>query len=256
MLGALALAWVAGPALADQAALMALLAGEYNNNEQVWQQGLDGGALSVRRHWRFSGSSHARMELAIGEGQSAADGPIWTFAFEANQEGLVAEVSGASPCRYVWQSTPTGFQGQAGEGACTGLPTRLKVDEAWLEAAWPDGAAERARRVRHYRGWVALKRSRLDADAADDSYVFVSEASWHDEGFLLPVLDDGRPTGYAVELALLTYQNTGTPVLKLGVVDAATGETLSYAWAEPGAERIGINLRWIQAGLTRAREAP
>ncbi|MCY3673046.1 MAG: hypothetical protein OXH14_18455, partial [Alphaproteobacteria bacterium] len=166
---------------------------------------------------------------------------------------LVAEVSGASQCRYAWLSTPAGFEGEALDGGCAGLPARIGIDEAWLQSVWPTGEPERARRVRHYRGWVALRRSRLDAEAVDDDYVFVREADWHDEGFLLPILDGGRPTGYAIELARLTYQNTRTAILKLGVVDAATGETLSYAWAEPGADRIGINLRWIQAGLTRVR---
>ena len=228
-----------------------LLAGEYNNHEQVWQQGLDGSPQNVRRHWRFSKNGDADLILSIGEGQTAPEAPVWKFAFVAKRHGLVAQVSGTSRCSYLWLTTPVGFEGEAVDGGCAGLPARIRVDETWLETVWPLGEAERSRRVRHYRGWVALRRNRLDAEAGDDDYVFVGEADWHDEGFLLPVLDGGQPTGYAIELARLTYQNTHTSVLKLGVVDAATGETLSYAWAEPGARRIGINLRWIQAGLTR-----
>ena len=248
---ALSLALPASLGWSDIDPLRTLLAGEYNNHEQVWQQGLDGSPQSVRRHWRFRKDGDRALVLSIGEGQSAPDAPVWTFAFAAKPQGLVAEVSGASRCSYLWLGTPVGFAGEAVDGGCVGLPVRISVDETWLETAWPLGEAERSRRVRHYRGWVALRRSQLDADAGDDDYVFVREADWHDEGFLLPVLDGGQPTGYAIELARLTYQNTRTSVLKLGVVDAATGETLSYAWAEPGAERIGINLRWIQAGLNR-----
>ena len=251
---ALGLAVSALPALADSDRLTALLAGEYNSNEQVWQQDLDGAAEGVRRHWRFQKDGDDRLDLAIGQGQAAPDAPGWSFAFATERQGWIAQVSGASQCRYAWRSTPVGFTGEALDGGCAGLPGRISVDPAWLEAVWPDGEAERARRVRHYRGWVALKRSHLDAEAADDDYVFVREVDWHDEGFLLPVLDDGRPTGYAVELARLTYQNTRTSILKLGVIELATGDTLSYAWAEPGADRIGINLRWIQAGLTRVAE--
>ena len=73
-----------------------------------------------------------------------------------------------------------------------------------------------------------------------------------DEGFIVSMADGGKPVGYAVELVRLTYQNTRTAVLKLGIVDESTGETVSYSWAEPGAERIGINLRWVQAGMTRS----
>ena len=248
---ALLLALTASLGWSDIDQLRTLLAGEYNNHEQVWQQGLDGSPQNVRRHWRFSKNGDADLILSIGEGQTAPEAPVWKFAFVAKRHGLVAQVSGTSRCSYLWLTTPVGFEGEAVDGGCAGLPARIRVDETWLETVWPLGEAERSRRVRHYRGWVALRRNRLDAEAGDDDYVFVGEADWHDEGFLLPVLDGGQPTGYAIELARLTYQNTHTSVLKLGVVDAATGETLSYAWAEPGARRIGINLRWIQAGLTR-----
>ena len=243
------MAWT--PGWADTDALLALLVGEYNNNEQVWQQGLDGAPESTRRHWRFAASGDAHLNLSMGPGQDAPSAPAWTLALTADGPNLIAEMSGASQCAYLWRKTPTGFESEAAEGGCAALPTKIGVDEAGLTAIWPSGEEERARRVRHYRGWVALKRSRLDAEAADDDYVFVREAHWHDEGFVLPILDGGQPTGYAIELARLTYQNTQTAVLKLGIIDVATGKTLSYAWAAPGADRIGINLRWIQAGLTR-----
>ena len=72
----------------------------------------------------------------------------------------------------------------------------------------------------------------------------------HDEGFIVSITDGGDATGYALELARHTYRNTGTAVLKLGVIDESSGQTLSYAWSAPLAERIGINLRWVQAGFT------
>jgi hypothetical protein len=41
------------------------------------------------------------------------------------------------------------------------------------------------------------------------------------------------------------------PVLKLSVVSDADGSTLAYAWANTEATRIGINLGWVQVGLSR-----
>ena len=237
--------------------MTALLAGEYDNNEQVWQQDIDGVEPYPRRHWRFRDRGGMRLDLAFGPGQAAPDTVGWTVEFEDDSGRIVAEFDGASQCRYVWRPKDAGYEARLSGADCAGLPARFAVDAEWLTSTWfaPDWErVERARRVRHYTGWVALRRSRVDPDAAPDDYVFVRGARWHDEGFVFPLLDGGRPTGYAVELARLTYQNTGTAVLKLGVVDASTGETLSYSWAEPGAERIGINLRWIQAGLTRERE--
>ena len=256
--GTLVLALGATPCLADVKSLAALLAGEYNNNEQVWQQDVDGVAPYPRRHWRFRVRGATRLDLAFGTGQAAPDAVGWTVTFEDDSRGIVAAFDGVSQCRYVWLSKGAGYEGRSPDGGCASLPARFAVDAEWLTSTWsaPDGErVERARRVRHYSGWVALRRSHLDPGGAPDDYVFVRGGRWHDEGFVFPVLDGGRPTGYAVELARLTYQNTRTAVLKLGVVDASTGETLSYSWAEPGADRIGINLRWILAGLTRERDA-
>ena len=247
------------PCLADAKALAALLVGEYNNNEQVWQQDIDGVVPYPRRHWRFRTHDDTRLALSLGLGQAAPDTPGWVIAFEADAEGIVTAFEGVARCRYAWRATrDAGYAGDALDGGCDGLPKRFAVDAEWLTSIWStrDGErVERARRVRHYMGWVALRRSRLDPTATPDDYVFVRAARWHDEGFVLPILDGDRPTGYAVELARLTYQNTRTAVLKLGVIDASTGETLSYSWAAPGADRIGINLRWLQAGLTRERVA-
>ena len=251
---ALVLALAATPCLADAEAVAALLAGEYNNNEQVWQQGIDGLPPVPRRHWHFRRVGDTRLALAVGIGQSAPGADAWTFAFEDDAPGVVAKAVAGGPCTFVWRATEAGYAGRAQDSGCPGLPAALDVDAEWLTATWsaPGGEREeRARRVRHYTGWVALRRNRLDPDAGPDDYVFMERARWHDEGFVLPVLDGDRPTGYAVELARLTYQNTGTAVLKLGIVEEATGETLSYAWADPGAGRVGINLRWIQAGLTK-----
>ncbi|MYC53487.1 MAG: hypothetical protein F4X47_14345 [Gammaproteobacteria bacterium] len=251
--GALALLIGASPSLASPAELVELLAGEYDNNEQVWQQSVDGEPQDPRRHWLFRRHGPSGLELAVGRGQAAPDSPAWTLSFSQRAGGIVSEVLGAAVCRYRWRERHGGYEGRAAED-CPGLPAEFRVDPEWLTASWRGESGERverARRARHYNGWVALQRQRLDPSAVPDDYVFLRAVRWHDEGFVLPVLDGDRPTGYAIELARLTYQNTRTAVLKLGVVDLATGETLAYSWAEPGASRIGINLRWIQAGLTR-----
>ncbi len=253
--GALVLVLGSAPCLAGPRELMDLLVGEYDNHEQVWQQGIDGKPVDDRRHWRFRRQGESVLELSVGQGQAAPDAPAWTLAFSGDAGGIVAEVRGAALCRYRWSPLGLGYEGRV-IGDCPGLPAAFGIDSELLTATWRAGSrgrVERARRVLHYVGWVALKRSRLDPAAGPDDYVLVRDARWHDGGFLLPVPDGVRPTGYAIELARLTYQNTRTAVLKLGVVDTATGQTLGYSWAQPGADRIGINLRWIQAGLTRER---
>ena len=74
----------------------------------------------------------------------------------------------------------------------------------------------------------------------------------HDQGQILSLPQpDGTASKYSVQLAQLVFQGASkTPILKLGIIENATGKTVSYTWANPEAERIGINLRWLQTGLT------
>ena len=44
------------------------------------------------------------------------------------------------------------------------------------------------------------------------------------------------------------------PILKLGIIDETTGKTINYSWTSTDASRIGINVRWFQAGLTAVEE--
>ena len=242
--------------------LMLLLAGDFNNNEQVWQQGLDGDEAVARTHFSWQRLVDDEMSLAIGPGQSAG-GPEWTFEFRLEEDGsLVSSLSGHN-CAYVWSSQGQGqaFLGVMQENsACPdALPASWKIDQDWLVAGADAGEDVgnrilKARRVTYYKGWIALSRRHFDETAEADDYIYLSGLHSHDEGFITSIVDpenDSKPTGYAVELARLTYQNTRTSVLKLGIIDEATGETLSYAWANPHAARIGINLRWVQCGWTR-----
>ena len=255
------LAWaILGPPLTALAGtgtgLLALLAGEYNNHVQVRQQQIDGKAVHERRHWRFERSGEDGLTLSVAPGQSAGE-PAW--AFDLLPDGLATAVTAAgesqAACVYGWEAEGSGFTGRAtSRDPCPPtLPRYWRVTPTHLFSGYEEQGTEHpytARRVRYYKGWVALQRRSIDPDAARDDHVLIRDLRLHDEGSVFTITDGGQPTGYALELARLTYQNTNTPVLKLGVIDETSGATLSYAWAAPLAERIGINLRWVQAGFT------
>lgn len=238
------------------AGLLNLLAGEYNNNEQVWQQGIDATAAVARVHWRFEPLSEGRMGVSRGLGQSAPVDPAWEFRFDGTVAVVAAIGSAQTACSYRWHERPGGFTGVvAAKPECPAeLPATWELTPEYLVAAYANATGEivhRARRVSPYTGWIAFSRGHIDPALASDDFILMRDLALHDEGFRISIVDGGRPTGYAVELVRLTYQNTRTAVLKLGIVDQSSGETVSYSWAEPGAARIGINLRWVQAGMTR-----
>lgn len=245
--------------------LLGMLTGAFDNNEQVWQQAEDRVPQDVRTHYRFASTDDKdTLTLARAPGQSAGD-PAWRWAFETQDPAkpgqavvIVSTVTAASgegrSCIWRWTRFGEGFQGRpAPRSRCDrGLPTALAIDSDYLVVSTRNKQRHAARRVIAYQGWMSLKRQQIDPSAAEDDFIFARDVMMHNEGFKVPLKDkDGQPTGYTIELARLTQQSTQTAVLKIGVIEDASGKTLRYAWADPLADRIGINLRWLTTGFTR-----
>ena len=115
-------------------------------------------------------------------------------------------------------------------------------------------AREDLRSVRWFTGWAAINGGGPKADA--------NSRDWHQDRALRIGSEggryalkwrDGNASGYSLVLERLTYREGNVPVLKLSVVGDADGSTLAYAWANPEATRIGINLGWVQVGLDREK---
>ena len=53
-----------------------------------------------------------------------------------------------------------------------------------------------------------------------------------------------------------TIPGTAAPKKRqLNVIDDASGQTIDYAWTNPEASAIGVNLGWLQVGFTQAGAA-
>lgn len=116
----------------------------------------------------------------------------------------------------------------------------------------PGQAPFRYRRVRYFEGWAGVKRQGRDGG----EWRIAQGLRLHNEGQRVELVDEsGDAMGYAIELARVRYRNSDTPMLKLAVIDRAEDRTITYAWANPGAERIGLHLGWLQVGLTVAEDA-
>jgi hypothetical protein len=127
------------------------------------------------------------------------------------------------------------------------LRLRLYADQA----RGPE-AHEEARRVVWFTGWAAVNGAGPTATAtADDWHMDRTLALGSEGGRAALPWRDGSPSGYSLRLERLAYRDGDVPVLKLSVVEDASGAVLAYAWANPEATRIGINLGWLQAGLER-----
>lgn len=104
----------------------------------------------------------------------------------------------------------------------------------------------------NYTGWAVIKRQHLEPDAKDDEWISMRDIKMTDDGQILTLMDGDKETPYSVELIVITYQETNTTVLKLALYEKGKEPAITYIWGEPGAQRLGMNLRWMQVGLTRA----
>ena len=118
------------------------------------------------------------------------------------------------------------------------------VDGDTLTLRLPDGGTRQLRRARSAICWAALLKGK-------DDWHFVRGLQLHDGGGRVLVEAAGaRP-------ALLRMRNVAWPsgpnrpslVLYVHTPDDPE-QAVSYAWADPQAKRVGINLRWMQASCT------
>ena len=132
------------------------------------------------------------------------------------------------------------------------LRVRLYADQA----RGPDARVD-ARRVRWYSGWAAINGAGPDARPESTDWHMNRELRIGNEGGRAALLwRDGKNSGYSLGLERATYRDGNVLVVKLSVIEDASGRTLAYAWANPEATRIGINLGWLQVGLDSAALAP
>lgn len=182
-------------------------------------------------------------------------------------------------CEVLWryQAEEAAFLGSMKQDACVIQSTRLNkkifindrlrlsATELWINDQARDENGQhvfgsktdtplKARKLAYYTGWVAINRGGKEA-AKEAAFSLRRDLLLHSEGKRLPLrLDDGSATPYDIELARLTYQRTTVPILKLALIDRASGKSLAYTWASTDSDRLGFNLGWVQVGLTRKAE--
>jgi hypothetical protein len=114
-----------------------------------------------------------------------------------------------------------------------------------------EGKATELRRARPVSCWVSIRKDKPKEDGSEDWY-FQSGVKLHDQGGRAIV--GGGDTGVqpvVIRVRNVTWDtgSTNAPVVALYIhkpdnIDHAE----SYSWAAPDSARVGINLRWVQAG--------
>lgn len=171
-------------------------------------------------------------------------------------------------CAVYWKKQGEDFIGYMKEKACNFISKRsgkkifitdslkLNKDEIWIrDEAYDENGSyvfghkgkipHKLKRCRFYKGWLLLQKAGFD-----DQYHSLRNLRWHDQGQRQRMYtEDGKATKYEVELANVVY-GKDLEVLKLAIYEVGVSKAVMYTWASPGGNNIGINLRWMQAGLT------
>ena len=110
---------------------------------------------------------------------------------------------------------------------------------------------QEARRVRWFSGWAAINGGGPRASAENQDWHLQRDLRLGSEGSRIALhWRDGAPSGYSLELERTSYPERKLSVLQLNVIEDASGKTMTYAWTDPHADAIGLNLGWLQVGLT------
>jgi CpeT/CpcT family (DUF1001) len=177
-------------------------------------------------------------------------------------------------CGVYWKKDGEQFTGYMKQKACNFISKRsgkkifitdslrLTKDDIWIRDEAYDENGEyvfgnkgkvphKLKRCKFYKGWILLQKAGFE-----DEYITSRNLIWHDQGKRKRLYtEDGKKTKYEAELACVIKLNAYGPgkdleVLKLAVYEDGKDKAIMYTWASPGSKNIGINMRWMQVGLT------
>ena len=183
--------------------------------------------------------------------------------------GLLPEQTRVLPgCDVFWRRQANQFVGYMEPDACSYVSTetdkRITFNDDLLlteEALWitdraidedgnrvfghPAGVPHKNRKARRFECWMtAMQR--------DGEWTFRRGLEIYDQGGMV-WLETEEPSPQTVGIKMRNVRwpyGNNRPSLVLYAYRPDEDRAVSYAWADPSAQRIGINLRWMQASCT------
>ena len=246
------------------------------------EQYLDGDPTKIYRQRLYSFSLDEReqaIKLVIHI-PSDAKALVGSHRDAARLQGLTPAMTRSPPgCEVYWRRRGDAFIGDMKPGACTFKSERsgktivvsddlyLDDDEIWIHDRAADseggyvygnkaGIPNKLKKVHHFSCWLSVKRDGL-ADDAPGAWTFDRDIAVHDGGELIWVKTAAREQRVGLKIRRPVWPSgPNQDSLVLYVHDERADDpqrAVSYGWADPGAMRLGINLRWMQASCSEQR---
>jgi hypothetical protein len=180
-------------------------------------------------------------------------------------------------CEVYWRRRGDAFIGAMKPGACRIASQRsgktivvsddlyLDDDEIWIHDRAVDeqgghvygneaGIPNKLRKVGWFACWLSVRREGV-VDGDSKAWSFDRDIAVHDGGELVWVKTDARAARVGLKIRRPVWPSgPNQDSLVLYVHDEAADEpakAAAYGWADPGAQRLGINLRWMQASCSQ-----
>lgn len=234
----------AGPALY---ALASLISGVFTNEEQVYFAREAGQApppwVGVRVDSRGDGSVRLRTIDAFG--RPGAEDQIMQLS---EADGLAVATTGQCVRRFRLDGEALV---EASATQCRSPAALVGVAPGGLTMRLPDGRSLELQRARPFVCWVAVRKSAAKPDGGDD-WAFERGVRLHDRGGRATVTtQEAQPQAVTIRMRNVEWrEGPNQPSLVLYMHRADPERAEGYAWADPGARRVGINMRFAQASCT------
>lgn len=276
----------------DFAELTSLFEGRWDNDRHVFfaaNAGMDETMLAPRQHIviepvALAGDDTSADDSVTFKAIRTVDGEapselVHIFAINAASGSIrqtIAAPGGLLPpdpydCHVDWRRDGGQFRGKASgeqcnlifprpsEGGRLDVSLSISETEFWVQSVRGDARIEaRMRRARPFECWTAILRGAEhgDSGAGQNDWDFRRGVKLHDQGGVAELMtDEETPRRIRLKLRDVDWPyGTNRPSLTMYVHEGESERAVSYTWTEAGAERIGINLRWIQASCTHTPE--
>lgn len=175
-------------------------------------------------------------------------------------------------CEVYWKRQANQFVGYMQDNACAFESQRsgkriiidddlvLTEHELWIHDRAEDedgnyvfgnkaGIPHKNRKARRFECWIAIQQR-------DEEWTFRQGVEIFDQGgFAWIDTEEDEPQKVGMKLRNVVWPyGTNRPSLVLYAYRETAERAVSYAWAEPTAQLIGINLRWMQGSCTHRPE--
>jgi hypothetical protein len=226
-----------------------VLFGTFSNEEEVY---FDQDSGKTPPPW-FSlrigpATSGAMIEEIDAFGIAGSEG----HAVQIRKEGARTTLDYGA-CQRHYAESEEAFVAAGMTGRCAAPATVTRIGPEGITLTYPDGKTSLLRRARPVTCWSAIPKEAKKADGSTD-WFFARDVKIHDQGGRAMVGKDQagvKPVVIRMRNVVWPPGNSNRPSLVLYIhMPEEPDKATSYVWADPGAARIGINLRWMQASCT------